>query len=202
MTTKILIVLISILLINCKMDQKDHKTINQIVSDDSLKVFDLKQAYDKKNYQDFFAQFPTTFQHFVNIYGFDDKTGEKPLYKLYLSHINYLFENAEKVDSVVFINKIFEIAKNGTWDADAVGLFQSNLAKNLIKNQDVFLNILSKKTEKELAGFWYFILDGPHPDNKQNRELIENLSGMWGKTNKQIKIIETEFAKVRKAEAE
>lgn len=132
----------------------------QVIGTDT-RIATLKEAYNKKDYPTFYKVFPNSYKELLSIYGFDDKTGEKPLYTLADKHIDYFFEFADHIALDEFIRRCYKIAENGIWEADAVAYFQINLTNLVIEHpKDVveMLNTLSKKEEKE---FWFFLFDGP-----------------------------------------
>lgn len=180
-----------------KDNNRDSSDTTQIKSVANTRIEQLKRAFEQKDYATFFKLFPDTYRELVEFYGFDDNTGKKPLYDFYAAHINYLFEYENKISSESFARKVYEIAKGGVWDADAVGLFQENLLKLIIDNPNVFLEILNTKPDKEAASFWYFVLDSPHPDNDQNKEFIAKLSKQFGESHKQVLLLKTQFEKVK-----
>ncbi len=113
----------------------------------------------------FVTEFPSDFECFVNIYGYDSKT-EKPgiLYRRSKAHIE-LFSLAEsKVrNKRAYFTKIINICKGGEWQADGVNYFNNLVHKKVIGNQD-FIRILGNDyTEDEIYQFWMFYFDGPVP---------------------------------------
>lgn len=59
-----------------------------------------------------------------------------PLYDLGLEHIDYFFEYEGKIGLDDFIQRCYEICKNGVWDA--VTYFQIKLTDLIIKYPDKF----------------------------------------------------------------
>lgn len=138
--------------------------------DTDTRITILKEAYNKKDYLIFYKSFPNTYNELLSIYGFDDKTGEKPLYTLADKHIDYFFEFKDHIALDEFISRCYQISKNGIWEADAVAYFQINLTNLVIKHpKEVveMLNTLSKKEEKE---FWFFLFDGSSKNDIGNKE--------------------------------
>ena len=54
--------------------------------------------------------------------------------------------------------------------------------------------------DEALAGFWYFVIDGPHPNNEHNIEIIAILSKTFGDTNKQVLLLSQQFDSVKQDE--
>jgi hypothetical protein len=199
MMKMISIMVISCFCFSCHANEKKSKASDTLPKKSiaHTRIEQLKRAFEQKDYPTFFKLFPDTYSELLGFYGFDDSTGESPLYSLYDTHIDYLFEYSNKISSETFASKVYEVAKGGVWDADAVGLFQSHLSKLIINNPNVFFEILNNKSDKEAASFWYFVLDSPHPNNDQNKEFVAILSKQYGVSNKQILILKKQFEKVK-----
>ncbi|MDR1876329.1 MAG: hypothetical protein LBQ84_01750, partial [Flavobacteriaceae bacterium] len=89
-----LIMLISCLVFSCSNANEKNNSSSDTIQQNSItdtRIEDIKQAFEQKDYTKFFKLFPDTYSELVDFYGFDDITGEKPLYGLYVAHINYLF---------------------------------------------------------------------------------------------------------------
>jgi len=175
----------------------DNKNDNSIIHKNSVidtRIEALKQAFENNDYTKFFQFFPDSYDELVNFYGFDDNKGASPLYSLYEVHINYLFDYEGKIDTKSFATKIYEVAKNGVWDADAVGLFQSKLSNMIISKPDIFLEILAMKPNKEMKGFWHFVFDGSEKNDLQNKERFNAIYKKIKPLNsKQAEILNHEF---------
>jgi hypothetical protein len=193
---------ISCLVFSCNANEKKNDSSSDIMQKDSIadtRIEKLKRAFEQKDYTTFFKLFPDTYSELIDFYGFDDKKGKKPLYDLYDTHINYLFEYEEKISSEVFARKIYKVAKGGVWDADSVGLFQSNLSDLIIRKPNIFLEILTTKPNKEVTSFWHFVFDGSGKYDLQNKEKFETI---YNKINsldkKQGKLLKEEFERMYK----
>lgn len=141
----------------------------------------------------FFNLFPSDFQEFNSLYGFDNqfeervksyglskyfgkkmiydslygiysKYGERPLYFQANKQIN-LFMETNSVSDEVRLRKIIKITKGAKWDADAVSYFQEELQKKVFSNLTLTVKILKESSENEIRSFWYFFFDGPAPIN-------------------------------------
>lgn len=196
-----LIMIISCLVLSCnaKGDKNSNGDTTQKNNYNDIRIENLKRAFEQKDYTEFFKLFPNTYTELINFYGFDDNTGKKPLYDLYVAHINYLFEQREKISLEAFAGKVYEIAHGGIWDADAVGLFQSNLSKLIIDKPNTFLKILSTKPDKDVTSFWHFIFDGSGKYDLQNKEKFETLySKINSLDKKQGELLKEEFERMYK----
>ena len=139
-------------------------------------ISQLYSAYVNKDYDTFFALFPNTFREFLTYYGYEHDI-PAPLYDWAPYHIDYLFSNFLNADRQ-HINKLVDIAKEASWDADAPNYLQKNLRKLILQYPVLFLDVLNEKTCKEIENFWYFILYYPslHSNNDlQYRKLKEQL---------------------------
>jgi len=56
----------------------------------------------------------------------------------------------------------------GFWDADAIEFMHLHLLGPLFQNTPLAINILKNKTDDEIALFFCFLFDGPHPENYQS----------------------------------
>jgi len=159
------------------------KELNRLLSgkDTITKVEKLKQALEQNNYTTFFKIFPNTFTELKEMYGYDTEKGPKPLYYVHYQHIHYLFENRKKTNIKVFTEKVYNIAKNGVWESDAVGFFQDYLSKMIIEEPNVFVDVLTTKSNKEVKGFWYFVFDTPL--SKNDLQLKQKFTLIYQKIN-------------------
>ncbi len=200
MKNMLLILVVSCLVFSCNANEKQEES-NDVTQKESIadtRIEKLKRAFEQNDYATFFKLFPDTYSELVGFYGFDDDTGKKPLYDFYETHINCLFEYEEKISSEIFAEKVYKIVKDGVWEADGIGLFQSNLSKLIISKPNIFLEILITKPDKEVTGFWYFVLDG-RVNSYMREDVFETI---YGKINaldeKQGKLLKEEFERMYK----
>lgn len=196
-----LILVVSCLVFSCNANEKKEES-NNVAQKDNIadtRIEKLKQAFEQNNYSIFFKLFPDTYSELIDFYGFDDNTGKKPLYDFYETHINYFFKYEEKISSEIFVGKVYKIAKDGVWDADGIGLFQSNLSELIISKPNIFLEILTTKPDKEATSFWHFVFDGSGKYDLQNKEKFETI---YNKINpldkKQGRLLKDEFERMYK----
>lgn len=196
-----LILVVSCLVFSCNANEKKGES-NDATQKDNIadtRIEKLKRAFEQNDYATFFKLFPDTYSELIDFYGFDDDTGKKPLYDFYETHINYLFEYEEKISSEFFAEKVYKIAKGGVWEADGIGLFQSNLSKLIISKPNIFLKILITKPDKEVANFWHFVFDGSGKYDLQNKEKFETIYRKINILNKkQGKLLKEEFERMYK----
>jgi|GEM_PF-895032 len=144
-------------------------------SKDSDSLMEYKTAFLKL--------FPHSFSLFNSIYGYDDETGPRLLYYEAEYHTD-LFFKLESINQYAFIKKVIDISINGHWEADAISYFQMGLQESLLEKPDTYYSILSSYTEAEIASFWHFFFDGPHPENYN--DLFKELYAKGYTLNKNI----------------
>jgi len=190
------------LVLSCNVSKKEPpKKVNveltgkNSVSNDTIE--NLRLSFKKKDYKMFFDFFPCSFSQFLNIYGFDDKNGAKPLYEVYEDHVNYFFECEGHIGQKEFINKIYGIVKNAVWEADAPTILQDNLTLLIIKSPKEILSLLTIKPKKEVESFWIFVFDGSSTYDLQNKEKFKKIYSKINALNpKQAELIKQVFEKM------
>jgi hypothetical protein len=201
---RLLIILTFNFLVSCnannskKTELNQANELNQVEELNDTRLDSLKKSFEDKDYILFFELFPNNHKELIGFYGYDDKKGEMPLYGLYEKHINYLFSNldAKIVPMEKFSNKIYSIAINGVWDADAIGLFQTNLSAFIVNYPDVFLKVLSSKSDSDIYSFWNFVFDGSSKNDKQNMKKYETIFNKINSLDiKQGRLLKEEFEK-------
>jgi hypothetical protein len=201
MTRLLFIVSMFFLFLSCNANERKNKNLTKTekYGIDNTRIEQLKKAYEKRDYKSFFKLFPKTYYEFLNFYGYSDSLGEQPLYTLYEKHINYLFQYENSISPEIFAEKVYSIAENGLWDADAVGLFQVNLSQFIIDKPNIFIKILTTKSEKEVKSFWHFVFDGSSKNDLQNKN---KFNVTYKKINsldeRQSLVLKSEFEKMYK----
>jgi hypothetical protein len=179
--------------------KSNAQTINtpQVKEDSSEQVAKkLTEQYDKKNCKEFINAFPNTFQDFNQLYGYDDQEGERILFSKLNEHISYFF-NCSEVSDREKLNKVVSIGINGKWDADAIGMFQDSTFDLIKDHPNEAKEILDSLPDDKAASFWFFLFDGPHPNDKENVKRVGLLSNLLGKKSKQTKLLLEQFQKLR-----
>ncbi|WP_285010113.1 hypothetical protein [Pedobacter faecalis] len=126
----------------------------------------------------FFREFPSSFNTFQRVFGFDDVKGEAPLFSTSEKYISAFFVSVIAVRQDQAINKLISISKNGHWDADAVNYFQKGLRKFYSERPGEFVSILRTKSVDDISGFWYFFLDEPHFNKKLYNQTVKSLGDL------------------------
>lgn len=168
----------------------DEKSVHQSV--DENKISHIDSCYE------FYNNFPSSFNEFDELYGFDDNSGEKmPLYDVYEENITKFF-NCESPPDSLKLKKAINIGVGGRWDADAVSLFKRKTFILIKRNPETTLKILNSLTDEESSSFWYYLFDGPIPENRFNEQNIDTLYILFGKQNKQSKLLREQFEALKK----
>lgn len=155
----------------------------------------LAELYNNKNCMEFVNTFPNNFEEFNQLYGYDDKVGPRILYSK-PEHVTYFFECSE-VPVVEKLKKSIEIGINGKWDADLIGIFQDKTF-NLVKSHSTEAKeILNKLPNEKAASFLYFLLDNPHPNDKEIVKKVDLLNNLLGKSSKLSRLLSEQYQKVQ-----
>lgn len=129
------------------------------------RVITAKDAQSRQVFEiAFFNEFPESFHELVALYGFENDE-LAILYDESYKHIHELYNNIASVNDTAYLAKSIAIALNGKWDADGISSFQHGLTQRIIQNRELTVFLLKQMRIKQVKSFWYFIFDGPHPDN-------------------------------------
>lgn len=92
----------------------------------------------------------------------------------YMNFLEILPELEKIIPDTIYYEKMIGLGIGGFWDADDIGFTQLHL-KDLafFHNEELAMHILDKKTDDEIASFFYFLYDGPHPENHRSSYEIE-----------------------------
>lgn len=188
------------LTVSCNVPKLETKSNAQTVNTPAIqnsiekKAQKLKELYENKDCKEFFKEFPNTFQEFNQLYGFVDDEGERILYSKYEEHIPYLY-NCSQISDIEKLKRSVKIGINGKWEADATSMLQ-NSTFNLVKNHpNESKEMLDKLSDEKASSFWYFLFDGPHPNNE--KEDVDLLVNLLGKDSKQSKLLLQQFQKLK-----
>ena len=151
------------------------------------KAEQLKIAYNDKDSLLFFKLFPDTFNSFMGLYGYgyneesgitNYKLGSNPLYEEAYDHIAFIFKCKDRISCQIFYEKMFNITKNGKWDADTPSYLQRGLKNMILQDTHHFVKFLSKKDIKDINGFWFFMIDGLVLNN-----MVEHMQELYNVIN-------------------
>ena len=131
----------------------------------------------------FIADFPKSYTAFVATYGWnEEKDAPSPLYDESEAHIARFFQIIEK--NPKYSSKIYDIAQDGRWQADAVNIFQTKALAYIKNHKGDFCTYLEKvRDAKKIKFIYYFLMDKPTATpnlielsekcSEENRKLLE-----------------------------
>lgn len=162
-----LLILITILF-SCKGPSQENKNL-----DVRQTITSLKTSFDKKEEIQFLDNFPKDFISFKNTFGWnDERDSPEPLYNDAENYINYWFSLIKQSKYRKYESQMINIAKGGTWQADAVNYFQ-NGTLNYIKNNKRY-NLINSLTDKDARSVLSFLFDSPN--SKNDSDFVSNLN--------------------------
>ena len=127
----------------------------------------------------FFNAFPSDFQYFKKLYGYNDLTNKVYSYSLNgfgLDHINHFFA-LKCINEDTFIKKIIEISINAKDQADGIRFFQHNLILYVPLHCKEFIKILQTFSSNQIVYVWTFYFDYEnHFDRKEEYDKILKLT--------------------------
>ena len=181
-------------LVSCNSSELELKSNAQVVKTPIVQVSNtpevkdgseqeairLTKLYDNKNCKEFINTFPNTFQDFNQLYGYEDGKGGRILFSKYPDHVSYFFDcsgvpNREK------LNKVIRIGIGGKWEADTIETFQESSFKLVKAYPNEAKEILDSLPDDKASSFWFFLFDGPHPNDKENVKNVDLLRNLLGK---------------------
>ena len=121
------------------------------------------------------------------------------MYSKYELHIPYFFECPDVATREKMI-RVVDIGIDGKWDADAVGLFQESAFSLVKNNPNDATEILDKLSNDKASSFWFFLFDGPHPNDKENINKVDVIIRLFGNKSKQSKLLLVQVRKLRTSE--
>ncbi len=178
----IYIVVFFSLLSSCDWNSKTNNSIRTTGNTQQVASYNLKakadelnKAYAKNNHFSFFKLFPNTYNEFLDLYGYNYEIEKNNILSPYSeAHIRFFFQCYE-LNEEKFIPKLFNLVKNGKWEADAPSYLQEFLINFILKNPSEVVEYLNNQNENDVSGFWYFVFDGSSKNDKQVRELFKSL---------------------------
>lgn len=122
-----------------------------------------KNSLEKNNtYENqvrFFTLFPNTFNELQETFGYTNDE-PAPLYDGY--EFIELFFALDSISESEHMHKCISIAKNGSWEADAVNYFQHNLRVYTLQRTELLYRRLKPLRAQEIESFFTFYFDGVH----------------------------------------
>lgn len=123
--------------------------------------------------QQFFKEFPNTFEQLNKLYGDDFDIHHEPalLNSQAEQHIINLFNELKTITDTLYYKKIISISIGGYWDGDAINFFQHGLRNKILNNPTLTIHILKGMSNDKIQSFWYFYFDGAHPKKEMEEPL-------------------------------
>jgi hypothetical protein len=164
------------------------------------KATEMKNLRDQENCREFFAAFPATFRDFDNLYGFDDLEGEHPLFANASDHIEYFF-GCSDIPQNERIEKAVGISLHGKWAADSVWMFREHMHQIVVAFPVEVQSFLESLSDADASSFWYFMLDGPHPEHPEVEKRYKTCLEIVGSQSKQTKLVKKQYEKLLNSKA-
>ena len=125
--------------------------------------------------QNFIRSFPNTFEEMHDLFGYDENEGPGIYYdNNFGGAMIKLFSELDPINKSVYYKKYIDICLNGQWEADHIrkgfGIY-----KKLIERPIDAYSYLAIREDKEIQSVFRFILDGPHPNNDENKHLLKDI---------------------------
>ena len=115
-----------------------------------------------------------------------------PEFKVW-SYNNYdavLSEVQKYVPKDIYYRKLISVGTGGFWDSDDITELLLHIMGLVFQDTALSVKILEEKTDDEIASFWFFLYDGPHPThpdkNKWRNELQDRISKLSPRVAKQM----------------
>ncbi|KAA2218815.1 hypothetical protein [Maribacter flavus] len=166
---------------NTLVTESTEKTDNQTSRDyakidagnDIANIEKLKETFRSKNEVLFLEQFPSDQEQFMQHFGWNYKSNQpNELYEESYAYIDYFFNLLSQDKYKKFESKFIDIAKDGSWQEDAINYFQDKTL-NFIKTGKRY-DLINTLSSDEAKSVLFFLFDGPHP--KFDAEFASHLS--------------------------
>lgn len=149
----------------------------------------LTEAYNNKNYDAFYNAFPSTYDEFVAVFGFDPKNREHNLYSKHEKYIKYLF-SSESVMNEKNLEKLLHLSKDFQWDFEAAASFVEAFRIFVDAHLQGISDFLQNRTNEEKISFFkmYFTTLVPYDEshivifnciNEKMHKLARNSNNYW-----------------------
>jgi hypothetical protein len=160
---------------------------NQAQADSIVEFYEKAQKTDGEEKIElenkFFCSFPNSFSEMESIFSWDSKLDKAGVLMDYSGGKNdefmsepliYYFSNLKSIDVEEYYDKYISICTNGYWQADNIreGFY---IYKRFINDTENACREFLKKDEDVIYSVFKFIFDGPHPDNEDNKEILQTI---------------------------
>jgi hypothetical protein len=103
---------------------------------------------------------------------------EKEYFKTEYFFINYCTlwsKMSELIPKKIYFNKILNLGMGGFWGSEVTYALSYEIKRLLAVDIKLFVRILQKYNDDEIASLWYFIFDEPHPEYNKKKKEFEDL---------------------------
>ncbi len=151
-------------------DSVEEKVKQILLAYDAAKRAKSQSEDKNKKNLVFMRAFPVSFEEMNQIFGYNNEKGA--LYGR--GEIIKYFANLTIPEEQEYYDKFINICINGKWDADNIrNAF--GIHHRILNDTERICEILDKRSDKELQTVFRFIFDGPHPKNKRNEWMKNDL---------------------------
>lgn len=145
----------------------------------------------REDEKSFFDAFPDSFSLFDLLYNV-----EGPLYENGYDHLMALYK-MKTISKEKILERYINLSKGGIWSGDNTGDLQWQAFEVIANNARSTALILKNYSKEEIGSVFYFLLDGPHPNDKDKvanyrriRDAFVKIDNTYGRT------IDQEYEKV------
>lgn len=124
----------------------------------------LDNAYKHDDYKSFVEAFPTSFEDFLSLYGFNKVDGERKLYSEASDHIEYLFSD-QRIVSYGKLDILIQLSYGFKWEADAPNYLHSKSCELAQTSPRQLADLLNNKNDADIISFFRMCLVGIFEDN-------------------------------------
>ena len=149
----------------------------------------LEESFEKKDEQQFLKQFPTNFEEFHQLFGWDganDKPGE--LYEAYEGYVDHWFSLISTKTGEHYEKYIIDICKGAEWQPKGIDHFQNGTIA-YIKEQRKYA-LINDLNEADAFTVLFFLFHSP--DSEYDEEFGANLDLAKGKMLRSLFLLEEE----------
>ncbi len=156
----------------------------------------VKKAYNENDTEFIWSALPDTFHEFIELYGYDTSLEiPKELYSESYRHIEFLFKSCV-APTIEHFEKLYGIAKDGHWEADAANFFHYGVWKLTLNYPLVWMKVFERKNDSELIAFWKYVISTPHPEASNQsyfKEYLDTLECYSSYSERIVQILHTAY---------
>lgn len=134
------------------------------------KILDAQKAFSEQpsptTAATFLEHLPPDFCRFNALYGYDEVSGEAPLYDVNLFEILPKLEAHANPENL--INQYVTYATKAYWFADNVNALQRSYRAMTQRYPAIFVESISRHASNSRMNAYKFLFDGPHPSNHED----------------------------------